>query len=78
MRLTVRLDDDVYTAALALAQSERISIAKAINRLARLAIQGTSPKRPARQGQSLSRFPTSPGKRLTTSQDVRQVEEEED
>ena len=79
MRLTVRLDEDVYTAALALAQSERISIAEAINRLVRRGVEGRSlaahvatPKRTA------SGFPTSAGKRLITSQDVKQIDAAED
>jgi hypothetical protein len=33
--MTLRVDEDIYTVALALAQSERISIAEAINRLVR-------------------------------------------
>jgi hypothetical protein len=79
MRLTVRLDEDVYTVALALAQSERISIAEAINRLVRRAVEGRSlAAHHARRERTASRFPTSPGKRLITSRDVAQIDTAED
>jgi hypothetical protein len=79
MRLSVRLDDDVYTVALALAHSERISIAEAINRLVRRGVQGRSlnPHDTHRKRTS-SRFPTSAGKRLITSHDVAQIDAAED
>jgi hypothetical protein len=78
MRLTVRLDEDVYTMALALARSERISIAEAINRLVRRGVQ-TRPSKPrGARKRALSGFPTSPGKRLITSQDVERIEAAED
>lgn len=79
MRLTVRLDEDVYTVALALADSERISIAEAINRLVRRAVQTRSltPK-DARRKRAHSRFPTSAGKRLITSRDVEQIDAADD
>jgi hypothetical protein len=79
MRLTVRLDEDVYATALALAQSERISVAEAINRLVRRGVQTRSLNvRDARRKNALSGFPTSPGKRLITSQDVEQADAAED
>jgi hypothetical protein len=79
MRLSVRLDDDVYTVALALAHSERISIAEAINRLVRRGVQGRSLNaHNTRQKRNLSRFPTSAGKRLITSGDVAQIDAAED
>ena len=42
MRISVQSDEDVYTAALALAQGERISVAEAINRLVRRGAEGRS------------------------------------
>jgi predicted DNA-binding ribbon-helix-helix protein len=39
MRLTVRLDKDVYTVAMALARSEQISVAEAVNRLVRRGLE---------------------------------------
>jgi hypothetical protein len=79
MRLTVRLDEDVYTVALALAQSERISIAEAINRLVRRGVESRSliVHDPHRK-RTASRFPTSVGKRLITSRDVEQIDAAED
>jgi hypothetical protein len=79
MRLTVRLDEDVYSVALALAQSERISVAEAINRLVRRAVytRSSSPN-DARRKKARSGFPTSAGKRLITARDVEQIEAEED
>jgi hypothetical protein len=79
MRLSVRLDDDVYTVALALAHSERISIAEAINRLVRRGVQGRSLNaRATHRNRTPSRFPTSAGKRLITSLDVAQIDAAED
>jgi hypothetical protein len=78
MRLSVRLDDDVYTVALALAHSERISIAEAINRLVRRGVQGRSLNARATHQRTRSRFPTSAGKRLITSRDVAQIDAAED
>jgi hypothetical protein len=79
MRLTVRLDEDVYTVALALAQSERISIAEAINRLVRRGVEPRLLVPPAAQRNRIaSRFPTSPGKRLITSRDVERIDTAED
>lgn len=79
VRLTVRLDQDVYTVALALARSEQISVAEAINRLVRRGLERRSsaslskPRKNAADG-----FPTSAGKRLITSRDVEQVDMEDD
>ena len=79
MRLSVRLDDDVYTVALALAHSERISIAEAINRLVRRGVRGRSLNtHDAHRKRTPSRFPTSAGKRLITSCDVAQIDAAED
>jgi hypothetical protein len=79
MRITVRLDQDVYTVALALAQSERISIAEAINRLVRRAVESrSSAAHDPRRKRIASGFPTSAGKRLITSCDVEQIEAGED
>ena len=79
MRLTVRLDEDVYTVALALAQSERISIAEAINRLVRRGVESRwLTVHAQRRKRSASRFPTSAGKRLITSRDVEQIDAAED
>jgi len=79
MRLSVRLDDDVYTVALALARSERISIAEAINRLVRRGVQGRSLNAQAtHRKRTRSRFPTSAGKRLITSDEVAQIDAAED
>jgi hypothetical protein len=79
MRLTVRLDEDVYTVALALAQSERISIAEAINRLVRRGLESRSlTVRDPHRKRTACRFPTSVGKRLITSRDVEQIDAAED
>lgn len=79
MRLSVRLDDDVYTVALALAHSERISIAEAINRLVRRGVQGRSLNaHDTHRKRTPSRFPTSAGKRLITSRDVALIDAAED
>ncbi len=79
MRLTVRLDEDVYTVALALAQSERISIAEAVNRLVRRGVEGrSSAAHDPRRKRTASSFPTSAGKRLITARDVEQIEAAED
>jgi hypothetical protein len=79
MRLSVRLDDDVYTVALALAHSERISIAEAINRLVRRGVQGRSLNaQDTHRKRTTSRFPISAGKRLITSRDVAQIDAAED
>jgi antitoxin component of RelBE/YafQ-DinJ toxin-antitoxin module len=79
MRLTVRLDEDVYTTALALAQSEGISIGKAINRLVRRSIQARPlPVSDTRPSRGPSSFPISRGKRLIVSHDVRRTEQDED
>jgi hypothetical protein len=79
MRTTVRLDEDVYIVALALAQSERISIAEAINRLVRRGVEGrSSAAHDPRRKRTVSSFPTSAGKRLITSRDVEQIDAAED
>ena len=79
MRLSVRLDDDVYIVALALAHSERISIAEAINRLVRRGVQGRSLNaHDTHRKRISSKFPTSAGKRLITSCDVAQIDAAED
>jgi hypothetical protein len=78
MRLTVRLDEDVYTVALALARSEHISIAEAINRLVRRGVQARSSTAPDARKRALSKFPTSAGKRLITSHDVERIDAAED
>jgi hypothetical protein len=79
MRLTVRLDEDVYTVALALAQSERISIAQAINRLVRRGVESRSlTVHDPHRKRTASRFPISVGKRLITSRDVEQIDAAED
>lgn len=74
MRLTVRLDEDVYTVALALARSEQISVAEAINRLVRRGVERRSSALGKPPKNSATGFPTSAGKRLITSQDVEQVD----
>ena len=78
MRLTVRLDEDVYIVALALAQSERISIAEAVNRLVRRGVEGRSSAAHDPRKRTASSFPTSAGKRLITARDVEQIEAAED
>jgi hypothetical protein len=80
MRLSVRLDDDdVYTLALALANSERISIAEAINRLVRRGVQRRSLNaHDTHRKKTPSRFPISADKRLITSRDVAQIDAAED
>ena len=79
MRLTVRLDKDVYTVALVLARSEQISVAEAINRLVRRGLeQRSSAALGQRRKNAAIGFPTSAGKRLITSQDVERVDREDD
>ncbi len=73
MRLSLRIDDDVYAVASALAHSEHVSLAKAINELARRGFERPSaeqrtPKR-SRNG-----FPVSTGKRLITAEDVSEID----
>ena len=79
MRLTVRLDKDVYTVALALARSEQISVAEAINRLVRRGLERrSSAALGERRKNAAFGFPTSAGKRLITSRDVERVDTEDD
>lgn len=79
MRLTVRLDKDVYTVALALARSEQISVAEAINRLVRRGVERRSSAALGKRRKNAGvGFPTSAGKRLITSRDVERVDAEDD
>jgi hypothetical protein len=68
MRLSLRIDEDVYAVAKALAHSEHVSIGRAINHLARQGFQ-RSPGSKRR----LTDFPVSKGKRLFTAEDVYQI-----
>jgi hypothetical protein len=76
MRLTVRLDNDVYSFALAISKSENISLAEAINRLVRKAGK-PKPLPNRKQHRQPHSFPTSVGRQLITSEDVKQAEIEE-
>ena len=72
MRLSLRIDDDVYAVAKALAHSEHVSIGRAINHLARQGFQ-RNPTRSAESKRRLTNFPVSKGKRLFTAEDVYQI-----
>jgi hypothetical protein len=76
MRLSIRIEDDVYAVALALARSEHISLGKAINELARRGFH-RSGSIPVSRKRRATDFPVSPGKRLITSEDVDRVESED-
>ena len=76
MRLSIRIDEDVYAVALALARSEHISLGRAINQLARRGFHPTASK-PALRKRRPSDFPVSAGKRLITSEDVYRIESED-
>jgi hypothetical protein len=69
MRLSIRIEDDVYSVALAIARSEHISIGKAINLLARRGFHPSTAK-PASKKSRTTDFPVSAGKMLITSEDV--------
>jgi hypothetical protein len=76
MRLSIRIDDDVYAVALALARSEHISLGKAINQLARRGLQRPVSKSSPRKRRRTD-FPVSTGKRLITSDDVYRIESDD-
>ncbi|MBI4703341.1 MAG: hypothetical protein HY744_19675 [Deltaproteobacteria bacterium] len=76
MRLSITLDDELYAVARSLAKAEDCSISAAVNRLLRQAIERPRGWGGAAGGAALSTFPTSPGKRLLTEQDVQAVEDE--
>jgi hypothetical protein len=73
MRLSIRIDDDVYAVALTLARSEHISLGKAVNELARRGFQRSASK-PVSRKRHATDFPVSAGKRLITSEDVQRIE----
>lgn len=75
-RLSIRIDDDVYALALALAHSEHISLGKAINELARRGLNRPTPK-PSSRKRRKTDFPVSAGKRLITTEDVYRIESED-
>jgi len=75
MRLSIRIDEDVYAVALALARSEHISLGKAINQLARRGFHRSASKPASKKRQS--DFPVSPGKRMITSDDVYSIESDD-
>ncbi len=77
IRLTVLLDQDVY--ALALARSEQISVAEAINRLVRRGLERRSSAALGKRRKNAAvGFLTSASKRLITSRDVERVDAEDD
>jgi hypothetical protein len=77
MRLTVRLDDDIHAVARALAQTDNISLAAAVNLLARRGITNAAPIQPGSKRQKpLSDFPVSAGRRLITPADVEKINSE--
>ena len=76
MRLSIRLDDDVYAVALALARSEHISLGKAINELARRGLNRPASK-PSSRKHRTTNFPVSAGKRLITNEDVYRIESDD-
>jgi hypothetical protein len=72
VRLTVRLDQDVYAIALALSRSEHISLAEAINRLVR---KGTEHRFSNNRSKRRTNFPTSSGRKLITADEVKNIAE---
>jgi hypothetical protein len=68
----LRIDEDVYSVARALARSEHISIGRAINQLARQGFQRVPSKRLPSKRRAAD-FPVSPGKRLFTAEDVQNI-----
>jgi hypothetical protein len=75
MRLSLRIDDDVYAVALSLAHSEHISLAKAINQLARRGFQKPTMEPVVRY--LATDFPVSAGRQLITQEDVKKIESDE-
>jgi hypothetical protein len=79
LRLTVRLDKDVCTVAMALTRSEQISVAEAINHLVRQGLERRSSAALGKRRKNAAvGFPPSAGKRLITSRDVERVDTEDD
>lgn len=72
MRLTLRLEDDLYGVARSMARDEDITISEAVNRLLRRALEPKAPKVKF----SKSGFPIVPCKRKFTSEDVARIEAE--
>lgn len=70
MRLTLRLEDDLYRVARSMARDEDITISEAVNRLLRRALERRAPK--VKIGKS--GFPIVHGKRSFTSEDVARIE----
>lgn len=75
MRLSIKLDDDVYAIARSLAQAEDITLGAAINRLAR---HGVTVRPAAARARRRNGLPVSRGRTLITADTVRQAEQEDD
>jgi hypothetical protein len=73
MRLSIRIEADVYVVALALARSQHISLGKAINQLARRGFERPASKSAPRKRRN-GDFAVSAGKRLITPEDVDRIE----
>ena len=70
MRTTIKIDDDVYEAALALARSERKSLGSIVSRLAR---RGLMPRLEPRRKGPFPVFRVSPGARPLTPEVIRRA-----
>jgi hypothetical protein len=70
MRLTVSLDDDLYSFAKAMAKAEDCSISAAVNRLLRLAIEPRSGSTSSASGD----LPTVRCRSRFTAEDVNRLE----
>lgn len=76
MRLSITLDDELYSVAKSLAKAEDCSLSAAVNRLLRRAIESPATPNRAAAGSPWSTFPTSAGARLITDEDVRSLDDD--
>ncbi len=74
MRTTLAIDDDVLAAARELAATEQKSVGEVISSLARCALRPATSRGSVRNGIPL--LPVKPGSPRTTSELVRQLNEE--
>ncbi len=76
MRLTVNIENDVYTIAKSMSREEDCSISTVVNRLLKKSIYSPAPFTASEKHQ-LSGFPISAGLRVMTSDDVRRADDED-
>jgi hypothetical protein len=74
MRVTIRIDDDVFQAAKALAAHQKKPLGQVISNLMR---KGLQPGKRLRQSTSFPVFPVPDGARPITLETVKQAEEEQ-